>query len=542
MPINFTIFDSFIVFAYFILIMSVGFYYFRRGNRTSVEYFLGGRSMSWMVIGLSIFATNISGEHFVGLAGSGAVHGLAVGQFELMAVFILVILGWLIAPTYIQSGVLTMPEFLEMRYDRNSRRIFTGLSIFIYFFTKLSVTLFAGGLLFSKLFDMNIYTSAMIIVFLTGLYSVVGGASAVMKTNVIHAFFLLLGAALLTAFALHEVGGLGALRAKLPDHYFNMFKPADDPDFPWTGIIFGAPILAFWYWCTDQYIVQNLLGARSVDDARRGTLLTAFLKLTPIFVLVLPGLIAAALYPEARDDEAYSMLLTGKILPSGVKGFIVAGIIAAIMSSLAGVFNAVSALFTNDIYKPSNPDASESKLVLVGRLSKLAIVLLAILSVPLMRLLSTQIYLYMQSVQAYLSPPITIVFLFGLISKKVNAKGALWTLIIGEFFGIARMICDFTITPHMAGSGLLHAFITINFLHYAIFSFIFCLVLLYAISYVTSRQNIPGSQLAGNFLENFSDLKFNFSHPRASLTTFKVNIVLSVCILMIIIGIWSVWS
>lgn len=496
--------------------------------------------MSWFAVGMSIFATNISSEHFIGLAGSSALRGLAIGQFELMAIFTLVILGWFLAPVFMKSGVITMPEFLEQRFDKRSRKFFATLSILIYIFTKITVTLFAGGILFYKLFGINIYASAIIIVLITGLYSVIGGATAVMKAHIFQAFMLLLGAVLLTAFGLIEVGGWHELRTKLPASYFELFKPANDPDYPWTGIIFGAPILAFWYWCTDQYIVQRMLSARSVSDAARGTILTAFLKITPLFILVLPGMIAVALFPEINGDEAYPILLASSIIPTGVKGLILAGLAAAIMSSLASVFNSTAALYTNDFYKPKHPGASETKLVLVGRLSTTIVVIMAILCVPLVKIINSQVYLYLQSLQAYIAPPITAVFLFGLLIRKITAKAAFWTLVIGEGLGLTRLIIDMAVNLDWVNSPLLQSLMKVNFLHFAILLFIISSAILFVVSFwrekavseemiensmVFSKENVQMNTLA-------SEIKNTFS--------FKRGVFFSLTLIVIVAGLLGV--
>lgn len=539
---NFGTFDGIILIGYLVGVMILGFHYSRKSNKTMSDYFLTGRNLTWLGVGMSLFATNISSEHFIGLAGSGASSGLAVGQFELMAIFILIILGWFLSPIYIKSGVITMPEFIEKRYDSRSRKIFTFISIVVYLFTKISVTLFAGGILFYKIFGLNIYASAIIIVLMTGIYSVVGGSYAVMKTQIVQGFMMLAGALLLTIFGLNEVGGFAALQEKLPVDYFTMFKPMDHPDFPWTGIIFGAPIIAFWYWCADQYIVQRVLSARSIDDARRGSLLAAFLKITPIFILVLPGLIAYALFPGLQGDEAYPVLIASNILPVGVKGFVLAALLAAIMSSLASVFNSSASLITNDFYKPRHPNASEEKLVLVGRLTTMIIVVTAILGVPLVKLISSQLYLYMQSIQANISPPITAVFIFGLFMKKVNAKGALWTLIIGESIGISKLTADFLVRFDVVQIPFLVALANINFLHFAIFSFIISSLLLIGISYATQVSSEPTrSNLQLLFSENLQDIGFNLRHLKSAVKTYRANVFFSIFILMIIIGLWSLW-
>lgn len=539
---NFGTLDGIVIIGYLIGVLMLGFYYSRRSNKSMEDYFLTGRNLTWLGVGMSLFATNISSEHFVGLAGSGASRGLAVGQFELMAIFILIILGWFLSPIYIKSGVVTMPEFIEKRYDSRSRKIFTIISIVVYLFTKVSVTLFAGGILFYKIFGINIYASAIIIVLMTGIYSVIGGSYAVMKTQIVQAFMMLLGAFLLTIYGLAEVGGFSALQEKLPTEYFQMFKPIDDPDVPWTGIIFGAPIIAFWYWCADQYIVQRLLSARSIDDARRGSLLAAFLKITPIFVLVLPGMIAYALFPGLQGDEAFPILIASNILPAGIKGFVLAAVLAAVMSSLASVFNSTASLITNDFYKPKNPTASEEKLVLVGRLSTMVIVVTAIMCVPLVKLISSQLYLYMQNIQATISPPITAVFIFGLFLKKANAKGALWTLIIGELIGLTKLTADFLVRFEIVNNPSLIALANINFLHFAIFSFIASSFLLVVISYMYSEKTeLSNSKLQLLFSENIKEIGYGLSHLNTGVLTYRVNVFFSIFILMIIIGLWSLW-
>lgn len=533
--------DLLVLVAYLIIVLSLGFYYSRRSDENYSDYFLAGRNIGWFTVGISIFATNISSEHFIGLAGSGSTRGLAVGQFELMAIFTLIFLGWILAPIYLKSGVVTVPEFLEKRFDRKIRKMFAGFSIVIYIFTKILVSLFAAGLLFYKIFGLNIYASSIIIVLITGLYSVTGGVNAVMRTQLFQGIVLILGAVILSAFGLNAVGGFTGLEQKLPADFFNMFKPITDPDFPWTGILFGAPIIAFWYWCTDQYIVQRLFSAKSINDARRGTLLAAFLKILPIFILVLPGLIAAALYPEINGDEAYSALVAGDLLPTGLKGIVVAGLLAAIMSSLAGAFNSTAVLFTNDFYKIRNPQANERKLVLVGRLSTTAVVVAAIIIVPFVKLISSQVYLFLQSVQAFVSPPITAVFLFGLFSKKTNSRTAFLTLIVGESIGISRLLLEMVSNIGIELHPILIWVLGVNFLHFAIFLFAVSVTIILALNYssvkITSGIII---EIRNSISESFLELKNNFANIR-TVHGLKSNFVLSAFIVIIIIGLWSIW-
>ncbi|HZW38748.1 MAG TPA: sodium:solute symporter [Ignavibacteriaceae bacterium] len=536
-----TIFDALIIIAYLIIVLSLGLYFSRKKENSYSGYFLAGRSLGWFTVGMSIFATNISSEHFIGLAGSAASRGLVVGQFELMAIFILVLLGWVISPIYLKSGITTVPEFLEQRFDRSSRKIFAAISVGMYIFTKISVTLFASGILFNKIFGINIYASAIIIVLITGIYSVIGGAEAVSKTHIFQGLLMLAGAMLLTTFGLQKAGGFAGLQEKLPSDFFTMFKPIADADYPWTGIIFGAPIIAFWYWCTDTYIVQRLLGARSIEDARRGSLLAAFLKITPIFILVLPGIIAVCLYPEIKGDEAYPVLLASDIIPSGIKGIVLAGLLAAIMSSLASAFNSASAIFTNDFYKLKHPEANDRKLVLIGRLSTTIIVIAAILFVPIVKIINAQIYLYLQSVQAYVSPPITAIFISGLFFKRANAKGAFWTLIIGEIIGLSRLSMDLLVNMNILTSPALIEFTKFNFMHFAVVLFVISSILMAVISIATENKQEKTSKVQLLIDESLADIKLAFTNFRTK-TIFRSNIYFSILILLVIIGIWSLWN
>lgn len=536
----FTSLDSFVLIAYVIAVLSLGFYYPRRNVENYSDFFLAGRSFGWLSVAISVFATNISSEHFVGLAGAGSVRGLAVGQFELMAIFILIFLGWVLAPIIYKSGVITVPEFLALRFDSQTRQFVAGLSIITYIFTKILVSLFAAGLLFNKIFGLDIYSSSIIIVLITGLYCVTGGAFAVMRTQVFQGIVLILGAVILSVLGLHTVGGYAALKQKLPVDFFTMFKPMSDPDYPWTGILFGAPIIAFWYWCTDQYIIQRLLSAKSIDDSRKGSLAAAFLKILPIFILVLPGLIAAALYPEISGDEAYSALISGSVLPVGLKGFVVAGLLAAIMSSLAGAFNSTATLYTNDFYRVKHPDANEEKLVLVGRLTTTAVVVIAILIVPLVKLISSQVYLFLQSIQSFIAPPITAVFLFLLFSKKITSRSALLTLIIGETIGFARILLEIVRNLDIPLHPILLQILKISFLHFSILLFVVSVGSILLLNYATRKEMVSNPLARYSFGEFFRRPWISFLNVQ-TLKDVKSNILFSTVIVIIIIGLWSLW-
>jgi len=538
----FSYIDAIVLVVYFILILSLGFYYSQKNDDNYEKYFLAGKNIPWFIVGVSIFATNISSEHFIGLAGAGSLRGLAVGQFELMAIFTLLFLGWFLVPVYFKTGIVTVPEFLEKIFDRRIRKFFALFSIIIYIFTKVLVSLFAAGLLFYDLFGLNIYASSILIVLITGLYSVIGGSSAVIKTQYFQGLILIIGAFILSIAGFNAVGGFEGLSSKVPPDFFNMFKSINDPDYPWTGIIFGAPIIAFWYWCTDQYIVQRLLSAKSVDHARKGSLLAAALKILPIFILVFPGIFASILFPESRGDSAYSAMIYSDIVPHGLKGFVIAGLLAAIMSSLAGVFNTISVLFTNDFYKLHNPDANERKLILVGRLSTTAAVVGAILIVPLVKVITSQIYLFLQSVQSFVSPPITAVFLFGLFSKRMTANTAIVTLIIGEAIGIFRLVLQLLYDNGVILSPFLMTILGINFLHFSIFLFLLSILIIKIGNiFSTADKTSIVSIINSSMKESLSEISINFGRI-GNLKSLNSNFAISMAIVFVIIILWTFWN
>src|SRR5579864_490604 len=292
--------DILIIALYFCVVFAIGFY-FSRKERTSADYFLASRNVGWFAIGASLFVSNISTEHFIGLAGSGASSGLAVGHYEWLACFMLLILGWIFVPFYLRSNVFTMPEFLERRFNRSCATYLASISVIAYVFTKISVHLYAAAIVLERVVGWNQWTAAIILVGATGIYTVAGGLAAVIYTDLVQTLILLAGAIALTFIGLDKVGGFSALRAAVPASYFHMVKPITDPDFPWTGIFFGAPIIGIWYWCTDQVIVQRVLSAKDEGHAKAGTIFAGFLKILPVFLLVIPGVIAFALYPQLFD-------------------------------------------------------------------------------------------------------------------------------------------------------------------------------------------------------------------------------------------------
>ncbi len=482
------IFDNAIILLYFVVVLAIGFYFSKREKQTAEDYFLANRNMGWLVIGFSIFATNISSEHLVGLASSGAERGLAVGHFEWLAVIFLIMLGWVFAPIFLKSKVHTIPECIGPKFGISARKIFSGLSIFTYIFTKIGITLLAGGILLQEILGWNFVTSTVIMLLFTGIYTIIGGLRSVMYTQIFQAVLFLIGGFLVLFFGIDAVGGFSSLVNDVPVGHWEIFKPISDPDFPWLGIVVGAPILAAWYWLADKYIVQRILSARNLTEAKKGTLLAAGLKLLPFLLFILPGIIAIQLNQTISANEAYASLFNSNIFPVGVKGIIISGFFAALMSSLASAFNSTATLIAYDFVKASNPEADDDKLVLIGRLSTIFIVVGSIMFIPLLRLFSNGMYVNLQSMQAYISPPIVVVFLMGLFWKRATSKAVIWTLVIGETLGLIRLISDFLVINNL-DSGILQSFLTINYLYFAGILFSFSFLLFVSVSFVTANKH-----------------------------------------------------
>lgn len=527
---------------YFAAIFAVAAWVVRRaraGEASSSGYFLAGRNVGWFVVGAALFASNIGSEHLVGLAGTGYDSGLAVGQFEILASLILLLLGWLFVPFYLRSSVYTMPEFLERRYSPAARWYLAVISIVGYVLTKISVTLYAGGIVYEVLVGGDFWTGALIIVVVTGIYTALGGLRAVLYTEALQTIVLLGGAVLVTGIGLSKLGGFGALAAASDPGTFDLWKPASHPSFPWTGIVFGAPILGVWYWCTDQFIVQRVLSASGVDQARRGTIFGGFLKVLPLFLFVLPGVVAAALVRTGQleiasaDHALPEMIRT--LLPAGVRGIVVAGFLAALMSSLAAVFNSCSTLITWDVYRKLRPDASERRLVLVGKLSTVILVVCGLLWIPLMKYISGQLYVYLQSVQAYISPPIAAVFLLGVFWKRVNGAGAIASLATGFVLGAARLVLELT---RESLEGPLRSYADINFLHFAVLLFAVCTAVLVGVSLLTPAQ--PERSLAGLTFATAGDAASTTADPRlrSEPGRRRRDVVLSVLLVATVVLIW----
>jgi SSS family solute:Na+ symporter len=544
-----TALDWLIIFAYFGSLAGLTWWVTKKNRDTADDYFLASRNLGWFIVGASIFASNIGSEHLVGLAGAGATSGVALAHYELHA-WCLLVLGWVFVPFYARSMVYTMPEFLERRFSPASRTVLSIISLVAYVLTKIAVGIFAGGVVFGTLLPdvhlnlgvvtMNAFwLGSVLVIVLTGLYTVLGGMRAVAYTEALQTIVLVLGSVLVTVFGLSKLGGWGALRAALPPDMFNLWKPLIpagvegtwapvkeagrlawyfNGNYPWLGMLFCAPVIGLWYWCTDQYIVQRALAAPNEQQARRGTIFASYLKLLPVFIFIIPGMIALALARAGTVPGLAGMvdasgatvpdvaqaafpLLVKSVLPVGVRGMVVAGLLAALMSSLAGVFNACSTLFTMDFYAKIHPRAAQHQLVHIGRIATVVMVLIGLAWIPVIQG-AKGLYDYLQGVQGYLAPPIFTVFFLGVFMKRVNAKGALATLIVGFALGAFRLAVDTPVSLHLAGfeqgypeGSFLWIVNNIYFQYYSALIFLVSIAVLVGVSYLSEPP--PEPQLVG---------------------------------------------
>ncbi|MFM1879748.1 MAG: hypothetical protein RLZZ241_2614 [Bacteroidota bacterium] len=521
---------------YFLVLLGIAVWVIRRKKENTEDYFLAGRNIGWFVVGASIFASNIGSEHVVGLAGTGASNKLPLLIYEIHA-WIVLMLGWLFLPFYARAGVFTMPEFLEKRFDARSRWILSVFSIVAYVLTKISVTIYAGGIVVSALLGIDFWTGAIATVVLTGIYTVLGGMRAVVYTEALQAVILVVGAATLTIIGLDHVGGWNSMRETVTPEYLNMWRALDDPDYPWLPLVITSTIVGIWYWCTDQYIVQRALTASSLKEGRRGTIFGALLKLMPVFLFLIPGVIALTLKMRGElewetADQAFPVLMSN-LLPSGLRGLVAAGLLAALMSSLASVFNSCSTLFTVDIYKKLRPETPEKKLVRTGQIATGIVVVIGIVWIPIMANISGVLYEYLQSVQSYIAPPIAAVFLLGIFNKRINGQGAFVTLIVGFVVGALRIVLELakdTLDP----SSIWYTLGATNFLTFAAWFFLFCVILLVVVSWLTPA---PAPEKVANL--TFGTLSAEARVQNKNSYNWK-DIVISLVIVGIVIGI-MIW-
>jgi solute:Na+ symporter, SSS family len=529
--------DWLAIITYFGILLCVAWWVVKKGRDTASDYFLAGRNLSWWIIGASIFASNIGSEHIVGLAGSGAKDGVALAHYELHA-WCLLVLAWVFVPFYARSLVFTMPEFLEKRFCSKSRYVLSISSLLTFIVSKIAVGIFAGGVVFGTLLpelSINIgsihmdsfWIGSIAVIVLTGLYTMLGGMRAVAYNDAVQVVVLIGGSALLTFYGLAKLGGWGELKSICGADMFNLWKPLVpagqeatwapiiikndagaivkqawyfNGNFPWLGMAICAPVIGLWYWCTDQYIVQRALGAPNERVARQGSIFAAFLKLFPVYLFIIPGLICYALAKSGKIPElttAFNQpngaqgafpLLVQHLLPPGLRGIVVAGLLSALMGSLAGVFNACSTLFTVDIYQKLRPKATQHEIVKMGRIATGVMIAIAMAWIPVVKG-AHGLYNYLQSIQGYLAPPIFVVFFFGVFWKRLNAAGCLWSMVIGFLVGLFRMLVDTpcTLNPnfHYAEGSFFWIVNNINFQYFSILITIISAVVMVVFSYLT---------------------------------------------------------
>jgi solute:Na+ symporter, SSS family len=535
--------DLIVIIMYFLLIMGIAWWVIKQQTGTPSDYFLAGRHLGWFVVGTSIFASNIGSEHLVGLSGSGATDGMAMAHYELHA-WCLLVLGWVMIPFYIRSKVFTMPEFLERRFSPLARTLLSIVSLIAYVLTKVAVGIFAGGVVLSVLMPEiqfmglnSFWLGSILVILFTGIYTALGGLRAVAYTEAVQAIVLVLGSMFVLFYGLQAVGGWGPLYEIVGPDMFDLWKPlvpagseltwapvlSEDRmawyfnnQYPWLGMLFAAPIVGLWYWTTDQYIVQRALGAPDEQQARRGSIFAAFLKLFPVFIFIIPGIIAYALAqtghiaamqqhmigPDGEviraNAQAAFPLMVAHILPVGIRGLVVASLLAALMSSLAGVFHASSTLFTMDLYTKMKPLAGDLELVWVGRIAVFAMIVIGLVWIPVIQG-SRGLYDYLQGVQAYLAPPIFVVFFMGIFNSRLNKEGCLAALFTGIFLGLFRLAVDTPVTlmegfAYSEGS-FLWIINNIFFQYYSMGIALICIIVMVGVSYATtpaSREQISG--------------------------------------------------
>ena len=506
-----TLLDFIVIGLFTLALIGIIVWVLRQKQNDSADYFLGGRDATWLAIGASIFASNIGSEHLIGLAGAGASSGMAMAHWEIQGWMIL-ILGWVFVPFYTRSMVYTMPEFLERRYNPQSRTILSFISLISYVLTKVAVTVYAGGLVFQQVFGIKelwgidfFWIAAIGLVLITALYTIIGGMKSVLYTSVLQTPILLLGSLIILVLGFKALGGWDEMMAACQSVVVNdygdtmtqLIRDNRDPQYPWLGALIGSSIIGFWYWCTDQYIVQRVLSGKDMKQARRGAIFGAYLKLLPVFLFLIPGMVAFALskngivvngevFTLSIPDAAFPTLVA-KLLPAGVKGLVVCGILAALMSSLASLFNSSAMLFTIDFYKRFRPETPEKKLVVIGQIATVVIVILGILWIPIMRSVGDVLYNYLQDVQSVLSPGIAAAFLLGICWKRTSAQGGMWGMLAGIIIGITRLSAKVYYSNAVdASDNLFKAlFYDMNWLFFCGWMFLFCIVLTIVVSLCT---------------------------------------------------------
>ncbi|KAM5152151.1 sodium/myo-inositol cotransporter 2 isoform 1-T1 [Mantella aurantiaca] len=523
--------DIVVLVIYFVFVMAVGLWSMWRTKRSTVKgYFLAGKSMVWWPVGASLFSSNVGSGHFIGLAGSGAASGIAVTAYEWNGLFCVLVLAWFFLPIYLTAGVTTMPEYLRKRFGGKRIQIYLAiLYLFIYIFTKISVDIYAGALFIQQALRWDLYIAVIGLLAITAVYTVAGGLAAVIYTDTLQTIIMIIGALILMVFSFIKIGGLGALEeryfAAIPSNRtsnsscgipredaFHLFRDPVTSDLPWPGVLVGMTIPSIWYWCTDQVIVQRSLSAKNLSHAKGGSLLAAYLKVLPFFLMVLPGMISRVLFtddvacadpeicrsicgnPSGCSDIAYPRLVI-ELLPTGLRGLMMSVMIAALMSSLTSIFNSASTIFTMDLWRHIRPRSTEFELMIVGRVFVLVLVVVSILWIPLVQASQGgQLFIYIQSISSYLQPPVAVVFIAGCFWKRTNEKGAFWGLTIGLVVGLIRMVLDFVYPAPQCDQPDVRPGV-VKYVHYLYLSMILALLTLIVVVVVSLCTEPPSKEM-----------------------------------------------
>ncbi len=476
MDFSLPILDSGIIIFYLIFVVALGFY-FGKKHEDAEDYFLAGRTLTWPLIGFSLFASNMSSNSLVGLAGAGYKDGFSVYSYEWMAVLILILFAVFFLPFYLKNKIFTIPEYLEHRFSYPVRAYASGIAIILNILVDISATLYAGGLVINLIFpgiSLGLIIAGLAVI--AGIYTISGGLSAVVYTDAVQAVILILGSLLITVFAYNAIGGWDAVYAITPPEHFDIIKPIDDPALPWPGLFTGVLLIGFYFWGTNQYITQRTLAAKSVREGQWGSMFAGFLKLSILFIMIFPGAFARVLYPNIEKLDMIYPTMLFDLLPTGLLGLVLAGLIAAMMSSLDSGLNSVSTLITMDFYQKLKPKATTIQLMGIGRVVTAVVMILAVFWAPNIGKFP-KLWDYLQQTLAWFSPPVVALFVGGLFFKRINNKGALACIAIGLFITL-YLILD---TNLGEGTSWLPHFLYMAGIHFGI-----CLLALFGVSYMTN--------------------------------------------------------
>ncbi len=515
--------DITIIVVYAIFVVWLGLHLGKK-HKNAEDYFLAGRSITWFFIGISLFASNISSTTLIGLAGDAYSTGISVFNYEWFAVIILIFFSLFFLPFILKSQVYTMPEFLEKRFDKRARNYFSVLTLFLNIIVDTAGSLYAGALMLQLIFpDIPIWQTITVLAIVAGVYTIAGGLAAVIYTDAIQAILLLIGSVVIAVIAFDKVGGWEAITNQVPGDMLSLIRPHDDPGVPWLGLFTGLPILGFYFWCTNQFMVQRVLSAKSVEHGRWGALFAGFLKLPVLFLMVLPGTVAIILYPDLPKADLVYPTLIFDLLPVGLLGLVVAGFVAALMSQIDSTLNSASTLVTMDFIRDMKPNLSGEELLKVGRWVTFAFMILAALWAPQIENFGS-LFKYLQKVLSYTVPPVVAMFLAGIFSKKVNSNGAFASLVVGVFLGLL-----FFMSNEVLG------WTNVHFLYIAPILFVVCLIILLVVSYRSPQPVSTDLIWTIDFYNSETD------HLK-SLPFFKnyrvLSVILGVITLILVVSFW----